>query len=39
MLIIGQCDKMQTALINTKGSRDPNATSLQILVSGENHNV
>jgi hypothetical protein len=39
MLIIGQPDKMLRDLKNSKGSTDLSATSLDILVSGENHKV
>ena len=39
MLRIGQCDKMLRDLRKNKGRRDPYATSLQILVGGENQNV
>ena len=39
MLIIGQPDAMLRDLRNRKGSTDLSATSLGILVTGENHNV
>jgi hypothetical protein len=39
MLMIGKPDKLLRDLTNSKGSRDLSATSLDILVSGENHNI
>jgi hypothetical protein len=39
MLIIEQPDKMLTDLRNSKGSRELSATSMEILVSGNNFNV
>ncbi len=39
MLIIGQSNKMLRDLRNSKGSRELAATSLEIVVSSENHNI
>ena len=39
MLIIGQPDKLLRDLRNSKRSRRLSATLMEILVSGENHNV
>jgi len=39
ILIMGQPDKMLRDLKNSKGNTDLPATSLDILVSGENQNV
>jgi hypothetical protein len=39
MLIIGQPDKMLRDKRNINGSRELSATSMEILVSGDNHNV
>jgi len=39
MLIIGQPDKMHREQRNSKQYREITATLMEILVSGENHNV
>ena len=39
MLIIGQPDKMLRDQRNSNGSRELSATSMEILVSGDNRNV
>jgi len=39
MLIVGQPDKMLRDLTNSKGSTELSATSMWILVSGDNYNV
>jgi len=39
MLIIGQPDKMFRDIRNSKRNREISATLMEILVSGENHNV